>query len=226
MKSFMPKNFCAFKNYKLPVHGATSFFINTPILIPLLFIGFVITGCSDSSEQTDSQIAVAELFLYNKSGNYFKLRDSLQDISNADEPEILFLSAVVHHAFNKPEASNKIIEQLLPKTSSLADTLISELYSLKLENHMRLHKYSEGLEASETIVSNSNTLVDSASIADVTNISLLLEALADVPPQKVTIQKTTTLQMERDKAGLKRIPVSIGGLQRRFVLDTGPTTLF
>ncbi len=59
-------------------------------------------------------------------------------------------------------------------------------------------------------------MVDSYELTDITNTARLLNALADVPPQKTTVREKTVIQMER---GL--VPVQIGDSSRRLAFDTG-----
>lgn len=189
-----------------------------------LFLSLLVTSCNSSGKQTalsKAQPSIDKLLALYENGNYFKLRNRLQKIQGTKNSEVRFFEAVVDNAFNESAKSNGIVKQVLSSNSSLPDTLTGNLLSLKMSNHLRLYQYQKALNTAKAIIKAPASQTDSAEVANAKNMSKLLKALADAPPQKISIQKTTTLPIKRDKSNLQRIPVNIGKEQYHFVLDTG-----
>lgn len=199
------------------------------LYIPIfLLFSLLAVSCTSSGEKIGSQDTTSEaqpslkrLFLLYKNGNYFKLRDRLRGIRGKEKSDIRFLTAVTYNAFNKPARSNQIITHLLSPNVSLADSLTGKLLSLKLTNYLRLYQYRKASNAAMAIIDAPDEQTDSAEVANAKNMSKLLKALSDAPPQKISIRETTTLPINKDKANLQRIPVRIGGTKHHFVFDTG-----
>lgn len=193
------------------------------LISSFLFLSIFAAGCTSPDRKAgfSDQPKFKNLFSLYEKGNYFKLRSRLQAIQDTKNSDMRFLKAVTYNAFNEPVKSNKIIEQLLDPNSSLPDTLLGELLSLKMSNHLRLYQYRKALNAATAIIKAPDSQTDSTEVASAKTISSLLKVFADAPPQRVSVQKTTTLPMSRDKANLQRIPVQINGTKHHFVLDTG-----
>lgn len=144
--------------------------------------------------------------------------------ANQDEltrQDRLYVAAVLGNAFNKPDESGQVIDDLLPQIQLLPDSAIIALYKLKKDNHVKLFEYKEASEAAATLLGRYKSSLTSDMIIDLENDIRLWGALANEPKQTVSFNGRTLLQMTADKAGLKNLRVTSGSIERDFVFDTG-----
>ncbi|KPE52923.1 retropepsin-like aspartic protease [Chryseobacterium indologenes] len=138
-------------------------------------------------------------------------------------PEVYrdFTEAVLYNAFNQPELSEQKIVPLISSRSSLPDSLMLKLYRVREDNAMKRYEYQSAKNILETIQKNYSNLLSEEEKEDLENTMKIWTALAQQPQQKTEIRSTTTLKMEKDKAGLKNLKVEINGNSADFIFDTG-----
>lgn len=150
--------------------------------------------------------------------DYFALRDRLSESSDSAQPGVRFYRAVVQSAFNDPDGSNHTIRALLADQTP-SEQLLIELLALKRRNDIRLYRYREAaLDAAKLLALPE---VDPEEIEDARNERKLLEALADVLPQRATRLADSEMRLEPSSMGGRCVPVRIDSSSRCFITDTG-----
>ena len=153
-----------------------------------------------------------------RSRDFFTLEERLRIISGAAaaDPEIRFLVATVHQAFNRLEESNRTIDELL-ESKALPGPRLRELRRLQMSNYFRLHRYSDALASARAILASPADGSDPALQMEVRGRLPLLTALADVPPQEAEIKAMSRLKLD----AFGRLPLEIAGANLHLALDTG-----
>jgi predicted aspartyl protease len=163
---------------------------------------------------------LADLASLYEAHDYFRLRDRLKAIPNREDSELLFYTATVQHAFNEPAESNRTIRRFFAADGG-ADSRGLELRRIQRNNHFRLFQYREAAEVSRVILAAPLDLSNEDGRKDDENMDRLLNALSEVPAQDTTVNKATTIKMERAPSGGLRVPLHIGEAHRAFLPDTG-----
>ncbi|WP_319482191.1 aspartyl protease family protein [uncultured Draconibacterium sp.] len=192
-------------------------------ILSILIIVVSLCGCGISTTKISNQKVLNKLEDLIEVSDFFKLKETYnQNIDQLSETHKLYYSALISNVFNNAEESNKAIDELLEKHSaSLTDTMLNELYSTKLLNHVNLYEYSETAKASEFIQTNFAALNDSSELENLQNEIKIWEALKDVPPQEIVKTADALIPMTRDKVGLFNIDVSFGNSTKNLLFDTG-----
>lgn len=192
-------------------------------LLRLFALFVLLTGCQTALEKESDPRLLDELEGLREEQGFFKLRGMLESQENKlSESHALYYSAILDNAFNHPERSNENIAKLVGETDiPLNDTLLKELYNIKLQNHTNLYEYSLAAETNAFIRENYGSLLDSADLADLQNTNKIWTALKDIPKQQVIRNSDFNIPMERDKVGLSNIEVALGADSMNMVFDTG-----
>ncbi len=132
-----------------------------------------------------------------------------------------FTEAILYNAFNQPELSEQKAAPLIGSGSPLPDSLMLKLYRIREDNAMKQYKYASAGNILKTIQAKYGKLLSQEEKEDLENTLKIWTALEDQPGQKTEIRSTTTLKMEKDKAGLKNLKVEINGDSDGFIFDTG-----
>lgn len=154
--------------------------------------------------------ALMELY---RESDFFTLRDRLAGITG-DAPELRFLRVALLQAFNQPERALAAAGAAMD-AGGLADDLRLELEEIRLSSWMRCFRYAEAERAARRILDDYPS-APADRRDDVANVQRLLAALRDVGPQRVERRGPTRVPL-RDG----RIPVTVGGSPRDYILDTG-----
>lgn len=188
--------------------------------IRLLLVSVItLTGITQATAQTEkTNFATFKGLLKEK--NFFLVRDiylSGKHSLTADESG--FIEAIVYNAFNQLEASNKKIEELSKK--KLSDSLMQELYKLKIDNAAKLYNYADAKAASETLVTQYADLLSEEELSDAKNSLKIWTALQHEPKQRVEKNGDTRMMMTKDKAGLNNLHLTSDTASLDFIFDTG-----
>lgn len=171
----------------------------------------------------------SDKFILNKLETCFEASDffSLKEVydSNTDQlsqTHSLYYGAIISNVFNQAEKSNQVIDELLQKhTSFLNDTMINELYAVKILNHVNLYEYGEAAKSSAFILHNFEILNDSNDVENLRNEIKIWDALSKVPKQQIIKSENVTIPMVKDKVGLFNVDVTFGETTKNLLFDTG-----
>ncbi|MDR1756831.1 MAG: retropepsin-like domain-containing protein, partial [Culturomica sp.] len=159
-----------------------------------------------------------------KNKDYFGLREEFDRSKRTlSEESALYYRAWLDNAFNKCKESNAAIDDLLARPAvQSADSLVTELLTLRAGNFTRLNRYREAAETYRQLIDRQDPLRDSAACANYVNMHGLWSAVAGVPP--TTVEKPgrdVTIDAERDMFNMLLVPVRSGGVAEKFVFDSG-----
>jgi len=129
---------------------------------------------------------------------------------------------MISNVFNQAEKSNQAIKELLENHSNvLSDTMLNELFGIKLLNHLNLYEYAKAAESSEYIQENYSALNDSSDLENLQNELKIWSALKDVPKQEIIKNGDASIPMYKDKVGLFNVDVTFGDSTKNLLFDTG-----
>ncbi len=159
--------------------------------------------------------------------DFFGLQEAIPECeAEASEFLLMLAKATAGYYFNDPEGSLEAIKILFEKHS---ETLGANSFSMAImmaQNHVALQNYKEAVGIYESIISKAGASLDAATINGFTNALKIYKGLSGVPPQKITLGKTMSIPLKRDKigqdkTGLITVPVKINDWNSDFVFDTG-----
>lgn len=157
-----------------------------------------------------------------KEKNFFKAREIYEGGGVRLSPsQQVFTEAMLNNAFNKLEASNKKISQLINDSTSLPDSLVAELYKIKIDNSVKLYDYASAKRSSRDLLKKYVHLLKEEEVDDTKNSLRIWTALEREHRQRIVKKDNTNLQMTKDKAGLNNLRLSSGGTAVDFIFDTG-----
>lgn len=154
--------------------------------------------------------------------NFFRARDLFDSSKNdidAEKQNIILI--FLNNAFNKPLESNQKITTFFRSKSALPDSLILKIYRVQEDNFVKLHDYAQAKRLVLKIINEYKQQLSIDEKNDLENNLKIWTALAAVNPQKTIINSDTRIKIERDKAGLKNLPVRTNDTSTNFIFDTG-----
>jgi predicted aspartyl protease len=159
-----------------------------------------------------------------KQKDFFRLRTLLATASEDISPEKRrYYQAYTDNAFNRNQASDSAISQLLDGSRNLNDSLKANLLLLKEDNDFKLGRYALAAEANKLLLASFWTQLDSSDLDDARNKALIENGLIGIPPQQTVFPAdtgTTIIPWERDLLGLIEIPVYMGDTSVSSIFDT------
>jgi hypothetical protein len=187
-----------------------------------LFLVIGLSSCkNDPQQQNQSTIDSINSLLAQK--DFFTAKTLLDSAQQQlPEKEQWLFEAHVSSALNEPAHSNELIGKLVNRyASAFTDSVMEALSSLQLSNHVRLFEYEKAHAVGERILANYSAFLTPEQTEEYKNTNKIWKALALQPKQTATIVDDTQLQLTRDKAGLRNLPVSVGNTRFDFIFDTG-----
>ncbi len=157
-----------------------------------------------------------------KQKNFFEARTSFAVYKKKLPVEYqYFTEAVLDNAFNKPEESNLKITKLEMLKSSFPDSLMLKIGRIKEDNCMKQYDYAGAKKVVQGTLQQYDRLLTQDEKDDLKNNLKIWTALENEPRQKIVMNGSTRLKMEKDAAGLKNLKVDIGEGTMNFIFDTG-----
>jgi len=193
--------------------------MKVPIIAILVFL---IAGCGTTSIISDPEL-LDQLHQLKEDQDYFKLRSTFSEGKDNLSPEhALYFTAMVSGVFNEAEVSNAAIHALMARTDfELPDSMLNNLYQLKLLNHINLYEYDKAAQTSALIQEQFADLNDSLQMESYKNEIKIWKALADSPKQQVVRNGDAIIPMYRDHVGLFNVDATFGDTTTNFIYDTG-----
>lgn len=203
------------------------------IYTSIILLFFLATGCKALPEGADSPIRpvapsesigpylretqfLDSLLVHHQ---YFKLRDHLISSPELPEHASLFYKALLESAFNQKKESHQNLEIILDRYADQLDDLKRVLLlETAAANSLFLFNYEEALEYTQMLLNLE--LVEGQKREEHRNNLRIYQALRMIPPQEVLLSRSI-LPIEKDLAGLARIPVQINHIPQQVVFDTG-----
>jgi predicted aspartyl protease len=184
-------------------------------LHPLITAFCLCTSLLRPSEKEPSP-SLHELYT---SRRYFELRDAVKS-SKGTSAETVFYRGTVQNKFNHPEASTKLLQDYLKRTTgSKPISLHLDSYEMLADNYVKTYQYKKASETYQAILSKFSTRISPRRKQEYENVARLFGALKEVPAQTIRFDGDTTLR-STNKMGIQ-VPLSINGQSIPLIFDTG-----
>ncbi|NIR52653.1 hypothetical protein GWO43_29030 [candidate division KSB1 bacterium] len=182
-----------------------------PLRLIILILGtFIYLQCG-SQNWSGKKLEELETSFHSK--NYFLLKDRLKRGPSSDMPVVLYYKAAVESAFNNPGESIQYLNQIA-SIDLIPDTLLTDIWAMKINNYLRLHAYSDALHAADSVLQIADLPKEKEN--DIRNARRIAAALRDIPPQSITKSGDSELKLKGT-----HIDVTINSHQRDYAYDTG-----
>ncbi|MCZ6837249.1 MAG: retropepsin-like aspartic protease [Planctomycetota bacterium] len=145
--------------------------------------------------------------------DYFALYDQLVSRTGEPTPQIRFYQAASLTAFNQPEDSNRLLDQI-EHDPSLNEAQRQQIHLLRYRNFLRMHEFAAARKAGVLAHREGRGKPGVVFLPSVRNQLKLLHVLEDTLPQEVTIHATTKLSPVNG-----RILGRVGDVVQSFRLD-------
>jgi len=178
-----------------------------------LVLLIMVAGIRCAPEEPVTEQELQQLDSLYRHRNYFQLDRRLGELSRQNRPIIVFYRAAVEKAFNHLLESNRFLDRLI-NDAITADTLQTAALSMKMNNYLRMHAYSEALSTAVTLLHDPGLREDRKS--DIQNTRLILQALRDTPPQQIEKSDDSILKLKGT-----HIDVNLNSHVRDYAYDTG-----
>jgi len=186
------------------------------ILILLVFAFF---GCQ---EKENTQLFI-RAFKAAQQKDYFTTK-ALFDASKESVSTAQFhiLQAITANAFNQIELSEESINVFLRNHSASApDSINQMIWDIRHDNAYKKYQYKEAKESVQYLLTHYTSSLSQEEIDDYENSLKLWTILEDQPAQQIIIESGVEIQMSRDLAGLRNLPITSGSDTTNFIFDTG-----
>ena len=155
--------------------------------------------------------------------DYFRLRTELYSTKNTlDSTTYFYYNAFIENSLLHTKNSNEIIKKLFDNSFlEFTDTMKAKLLQLREDNYVKMFKYKSAAQTAKIILDSYTHVLDSSTIYDEKESYSMWNALSNVPPQNMKIEKTSKVPLQKNVLGLQNIPVEVNGIECGFLLDTG-----
>lgn len=177
---------------------------------------FLFCSCILSFWATAQTNIQTELKSLQSSHQYTALFALNQQNKNADR---YYFDAVYYNACNQPTKSLQLLERLLKKEASYAQSY--EYWKLRNDNEVKLFAYQAAYESSTKLIEQFTASMTEEELEDERNNVLIWKSLAGQAPQRFARYSSVVVPMKRDLAKLMTVPVTMNGVKKDFVFDTG-----
>lgn len=183
----------------------------------------IFSSCASFNLKRSDPVCLGEIKTLVINQDFFKLKDYYKANSDSLSKEhSLYYSAIINKLFNNPQASNNDIKELLSLSKiSINDSLMKDLYLVKLQNEVNLYDYKNAAKTSNLIMKKYHSLLDSAHREELNNTYKMWKALDKTPAQICHKDKDVNIAMNRDKVGLFNIKLGFKDEALDVVFDTG-----
>lgn len=133
----------------------------------------------------------------------FALRDSVNAWRGASSPTTRFYRGVVAHVFNDNDAAIAALAPLIDSTSrTLSSAQFSDAADALGDSYRRVYRYQESAAAYRRALGQRGVTLDSTTRAQFTAWAIIGDALANVPPLRVTwTAESNTTPVSNDSVG-------------------------
>lgn len=137
-------------------------------------------------------------------------------------PNLMLYEASLDNAFNKPKEAIRLINHLLRNYSlHFNDTIQRNLYAMRAQSAAHLQNYKRAFRDNKMILTRYVSVCDSHEIQSLKQDNSLYRYLENAPKMVIIRNSDTKISLNKDKAGLFKIPVNIDKDTLDFIFDTG-----
>jgi predicted aspartyl protease len=135
-------------------------------------------------------------------------------------PERDYFSGVLANRLNQARSSLQLLEPLLPGLLLAGPDRAEAALCAVADDYAKLYRYSDAAATYARAAALAHAL-NMASTCSAARGAARWSLLKDMPPQAVEKSGPSSLTGSTDNLGLLRVPVTIGGGQEKWILDTG-----
>lgn len=153
---------------------------------------------------------------------YLALEDLLNASPNIPPVQRAFFEGVLANRENRIADSSTDLELALKdQTHALAP--VEETIALRTlaDNYIKSFRYGDAADTYARLLRRPDSLLPQAERNDLDGTRRLMELLQSVPAQTVSVSGAFMISTKKNAIGLAEIPVTIGGRQESWILDTG-----
>lgn len=167
--------------------------------------------------------AQQELRTYLDQADFFRLKASLARHEATLQPDIrLYFAAFADNAFNQNERSIRRVDSFMRiKKNDWYQNEIAQLLEMQQDNFSKTSRYKAAAQMSDLLLQQYSNALPADELDDIRNTGKIWVALAGVDPQQADVHTDIHIQMKRDKANLRNVPVATRSGSDDFIFDTG-----
>lgn len=190
-------------------------------VLNVLFLSLILLVTCSCSRNSDTSDRALQQMLATK--DYFSLVQALPHARKYLAKERwLYYQMYCDQFSGKDAQSNDCADQLLSKyRQKLNDTLLADVMAAKAMNYSRMYRYKEAAVLYDAVLDQYVHVLDSASFESYQNVYLLVNTLASVKPQTMSMTGDVEIAAYRNRMNHLMTPVESGGSSDEFIFDTG-----
>lgn len=197
--------------------------MKTLLAVMAVALGLVMVAALRVSGSTDDEhVTSADLDFLLKQRSYLKLEKSLTSSTpSLSAEDRAFFAGVMANRRNRAAESIRLLQPLVPYLSKVDRTRAVIALSTLADDYEKTFQYSAAADTYATLVQNYAHDMSSGELTRITQEATRWGLLRGAPPQTASISASFTIATTRNRLGLVKAPVSIGGQQTSMILDTG-----
>jgi len=183
---------------------------------------FLAAGLISFSGLAQQDLAFQDVYQIIYHNNPFKARDVYSTTKdNLSLVHQKFIEAFLDNAFGRLTESNEKITELQNKLDQFPDSLQVALYTMKVENSLKLFEYKEAKIAIEHILENYEDVLTKKAADEYRNGLTIFTAIENQPKQQITINGDQKIKLKKDIFRMKKFTVKMDNDSFDFILDSG-----
>jgi predicted aspartyl protease len=197
--------------------------MKTALAVMAVALGLVMLAALCVSSSTGNEhVTGADLDILLKQRNYLKLEKSLTSSTpSLSAEDHAFFAGVMANRRNQAAESIRLLQPLIPSLSKVDRRRAVIALSTLADDYEKTFQYSAAADTYTTLVQNYAHDMSSGELTRVTQEATRWSLLRGAPPQTGSISASFTIATTRNRLGLVKAPVTIGGQQTSMILDTG-----
>jgi hypothetical protein len=129
--------------------------------------------------------------------------------------------AVYLNAIGSADSSNQSLQKIIDPSALEEDTLRYYYYKTLYDNHVQLFNYADAATTGEYLVEHFPSFFNADDLKGEKDALIIWKAFKQTPAQTLLQPDSTTIQLNKDIAGLWNVPVTSGDSTYSFVFDSG-----
>jgi predicted aspartyl protease len=192
-------------------------------LFAVLFCLLSVFSNAQKERPFDEAKFYLELSSLSQKKDFFEVKELLiANKSRIDKEVYFYYWSLVENAFSNFRESNEAIEDFLEGAGSMNnDSLFKEILMVKQLNLVNLFEYKDAYQTNQYIIENFKHVCTEDELNDLSNTGSIWKALENSNKQLINRTVDVKIQLSRDNAKLANVPVTVSGITKNFVFDTG-----
>jgi predicted aspartyl protease len=190
--------------------------------IAAIALGLVMFAALQVSNSTDeAHVTGADLDLLLKQRSYLKLERALASDLSLPPEDRAFFTGVMANRRNRASESIRLLQPLIPGLSRADRARAVAALSALADDYEKTFQYAAAADTYANLAQNFERDMSSNEFARVKVEAARWDLLRGAPPQTASVNSPFTVETTRNRLGLVKASVNIGGQQTSMILDTG-----